>query len=76
MQNMLMQFFTLGGSKVAVSETYFFDIETTLFDHPRYVKCDLGRFRVFFTIFAYCAWGWAGGSQGIGTKPAYAVFHI
>ena len=28
-QNLLMQFFTLGSSKIEVSETYFFDIVIT-----------------------------------------------
>ena len=35
MHNLLMQFFTLGSSKIKVSETYFFDIVTTQYDHPR-----------------------------------------
>ena len=33
-----MQFFTLGSSKIEVLETCFFDIVTTQYDHPRYVK--------------------------------------
>ena len=52
-RNLLMQFFTLGGSKIEVSETYFFDILTTLNDHPRYVRHVLGRIYVFFTLFGY-----------------------
>ena len=72
----VFQFFTLGGSKMEDSKTYFFDIVTTQYDHPRYVKHVLGRIYVFF----YLTWdlgagGGGGGLQGIGTQPAYAVFH-
>ena len=41
LHNLLVQFFTLGSSKVKpfeVLDTYFFDIGTTQNDHPRYVK--------------------------------------
>ena len=72
--NLLMQFFTLDSSKIEVFETCFFDIVITYNDHPRYVKHVLGRIYVFFTLFGY----WVGGggvSQGMGTQPAYAVFH-
>ena len=50
---LLIQFFTLDSSKIKVSETYFFDIVTTQYDHPRYVKHVLGRIYVFFTLFGY-----------------------
>ena len=40
--NLLLQFFTLGSSKMEVSETYSFDIMTTHNDHPSYVKHILG----------------------------------
>ena len=43
-----MQFFTLDSSKIEVFETYFFDIVTTQYDHPSYVKHVLGRIYVFF----------------------------
>ena len=43
-----------------VFETYFFDMETTQYDHPRYVKHVLGRIYVFFTLFGY----WVGGGGG------------
>ena len=51
-----MQFFTplknrKNSSKIEVSETCFFDIVTTQYDHPRYVKHVLGRIYVFFTLF-------------------------
>ena len=36
--SLLMQFFTLGSSKIEVFETDFFDIVTPQYDHPRYVK--------------------------------------
>ena len=68
-----MQFFTLGSSKIEVFETYFFDIVTTQYDHPSYVKHVLCRIYTFFTLFGYQVGG--GVSQGIGTQPAYAVFH-
>ena len=73
--NLLMQFFTLGSSKIEVFETCFFDIVTTQNDHPRYVKHVLGRIYVFFTLLGYQVGGGGGVSQGIGTQPAYAVFH-
>ena len=74
--NLLMQFFTLGSSKMEVFETCFFDIVTTQNDHPRYVKPVLGRIYVFFTPLGYYVRGGGGGSsQGIGAQPAYAVFH-
>ena len=69
-----MQFFTLGSSKIEVSETYFFDIVTTQYDHPRYVKHVLGRNYVFFTLLGIGGGGAGGISQGIGTQPAHAVF--
>ena len=59
-------------------ETYFFDIVTTQYDHPSYVKHVLGRIYVFFTLFGYKAHilGVGGGvSQRIGTQPAHAVYH-
>ena len=51
--NLLMQFFTPDSSKIEVSETCFFDIVTTQYDHPRYVKHVLGRIYVFFTRYGY-----------------------
>ena len=56
--NLLMQLFTLDSSKIEVSETYFFDIVTTQYDPPRYVKHVLGRIYVIFTLFGY----WVGGA--------------
>ena len=73
--NLLMQFFTPDSSKIEVSETSFFDIVTTQYDHPRYVKHVLGRIYVFFTRFGnQVRGGGGGGFQGFGTQPAYAVF--
>ena len=72
--NLLMQFFTLDSSKIEVFETCFFDVVTTQNDHPRYVKHALGCICVFFILFGYEIRG-GGVSQGIGTQPAYAVFH-
>ena len=53
MHNLLMQFFTLGSSKIEVYETYIFDIVITQNDHPRYVKHVLGRIYFVFTSFGY-----------------------
>ena len=47
--NLPMQFFTLGSSKIEVSELYFFGIVTTQYDHPTYVKHVL----VFFICFGF-----------------------
>ena len=52
---------TLVSSKIVVSETYFFDIVITQYDHPRYVKYILGRIYVFFILFGDWAWGGGGG---------------
>ena len=41
--NLLLQFFTLGSSKIEDFETYFFDILITQNDHPSYVQHVLGR---------------------------------
>ena len=49
--NLLMQFFTLGSSKIEVFETCFFYVVTTQYDHPSYVKHVLGRIYMFFTLF-------------------------
>ena len=51
--NLLMQFFTLGSSKLEVFETCFYDVVTTRYVHPSYVKHVLGRIYVFFTLFGY-----------------------
>ena len=51
--NLLMQFFTLGSSKMEVFKTCFFDVVTTQNGHPRYVKHVLGRIYVVFTLFGY-----------------------
>ena len=59
--NLLMQFFTPDSSKIEVFETCFFDIVTTQYDHPRYVKHVLGRIYVFFTRFGNQVRGGLGG---------------
>ena len=73
--NLLMQFCTLGSSGIEVFKTYSYDIVTTQYDHPRYVKHVLGRIYMFVTQFGYWSHGGGGVSQGIGTQPTYAVFH-
>ena len=51
--NLLMQFFTSDSSKIEVFETCFYDIVTTQYDHPSYVKHVLGRIYVFFPLLGY-----------------------
>ena len=51
--NLLMQFLTMGSSKIEVFETCFYDIVTTQYDHPGYVKHVLGRIYMTFTLFGY-----------------------
>ena len=51
--NLLMQFFTLGSSKIEVFKIGFYDIVITYNDHPRYVKHALGCISVFFILFGY-----------------------
>ena len=58
--NLLMQFGTLGSSKIEVLETCFYDIMTTQYDHPRYVKHVLAGIYVFFTRFGYEVGGGGG----------------
>ena len=53
--NLLMQFFTLDSSKMEVFKTCFFDIVTTQYDHPSYLKHVSGRIYMFFTLL-----GWGG----------------
>ena len=55
-----LQFFTLGSSKIEVFETYFYDIVTTRYDHPRCVKHVLGRIYMIFTLFGYQVRGGGG----------------
>ena len=52
-----MQLFTLDNSKMEVFKTCFFDILTTHYDHPTYLKHILGHIYMFFTLFGY----WVGG---------------
>ena len=70
--NLLMQFFTLGSSKIKVFETCFYDIVTLQYDHPSYGKHVLGRIYVFFTLFGY----WAGRGQGGGWSPKGLVHNL
>ena len=51
--NLLMQFFTLGSSKIEVLETFFSDTVITYNDHPSYIKHVLGCIYVFFSLFGY-----------------------
>ena len=51
--NLLMQVFTLDSSKIEVFKTCFFDIGTTHYDEPGYLKHVLGRVYMFFILFGY-----------------------
>ena len=51
--NLLMQFVPLRNSKIKVFETHLYDIVTTQYNHPRYVKHVLGRIYMIFTVFGY-----------------------
>ena len=53
LRSLLMQFFTSDSSKIEVFETCFYDIVTTQYDHPSYVKHVLSRIYVFFILFGY-----------------------
>ena len=71
---LLMRFFTLGGSKVEVSEAYFFDIVTIQNDHPTYTAF-LGQYLcVFHDILGNGSRG-GGVSPRIGTRCNYVVFY-
>ena len=52
--NLLMQFVTMGSSKIEVFETCFFDTVATQNDHPRYVKHVLAGIYVVSTLFWVC----------------------
>ena len=61
--NLLMQFFTLGSSKIEVFETCFFEAVTTCNDHRRYVKHILRRICLCLTQFGcHVQGGWGGGA--------------
>ena len=60
--NLLMQFSSLGSSKMEISETDFFDTLTIQNDQISYVKHVLAPLYVFSTLFG--CWG-EGGSQGV-----------
>ena len=51
--NLLLLLFTLGSSKIEVFETCYYDIVTTRYDQPSYVKHVIGCIYVFFTLFGY-----------------------
>ena len=63
--NLLLQFFTLVTSKIAVFDSYFFHIVTTQNDPATYVKHVSGSIYVFsFTFFGYWLRGGGGGLKG------------
>ena len=57
--------FTLGSSKIEVSQTCFFDIVTTHNDHSARLKHVLGRICVFSTLFGYRVRGVGGVPKGL-----------
>ena len=61
--NLLMQFSSLGSSKMEISESDFFDILAIQNDLISYVKHVLAPLDVFFTLLG-CGGG-VGGSQGV-----------
>ena len=63
-----MRVFTLDSSKMEVFKTCFFDIVTTQYDHPSYLKHVLGRIYMFFTLFGY----WV----GVGRSPKGLVHNL
>ena len=63
--NLPLQFFTLGSSKIEVSETCFFDIRNSRKHHPSHVKQVLGCIYVFFTLFGYWVQGGGGSFKGL-----------
>ena len=72
--DLLMQLFTLGNSKIEVSETYFFDILTAHNDHPNCVKHVLGRIYFFIYptwVLGVCVCGRV--PQGIGTCSFFTL---
>ena len=74
--NLLMQFSSLGSSKMEISETDFFDTLTIQNDHISYVQYVLAPppfFCPFHTI-SVCVWGGGVAPKGFGAQLAYAVF--
>ena len=63
--NLLVQFSSLGRSKMEISETDFFDTSTIQNDQISYVKHVVAPLYVFFTLFG--CWGGGGGlPRGLG----------
>ena len=73
--SLLMQFFSLGSSKMELSETDFFDTLTIQHDQISYITHVLAPLYVFFTLFWFLGEGGGGGGlpRGLG-QPTYAVF--
>ena len=62
--NLLMQFSSLGSSKMEISETDLFDTLTIQNDQISYVKHVSAPLYVFFTLFG--CWGGGGLPRGLG----------
>ena len=63
--NLLMQFFTLGSSKIEVFETCFYDNVTTQYDHPSHVKHVSGHIYTFFSPYLGVRSGGGGSPRGL-----------
>ena len=76
-RNLLMQFSRLSSSKMAISETDFFDTLTIQNDQICYVKHVLAPFYVFFTLFGCCGGGGGGGlPRGLGRNLLMQFSHL
>ena len=69
--NMLMQFFTLGSSKIKISEKYLFDILATHNAHSSYVKHVLGNVYLVFDPTWVFDRGGGGGRGGSPNGPVH-----
>ena len=74
--NLLMQFFTLDSSKMEVFKTCFFDIVTTQYAPPMYLKHALGCIYMFFTLFGYWVGGGGGSPKGMVHNLLMQVFPL
>ena len=72
--HLLMQFSSLGSSKMEFSETDFFDIVTIQNDEISYVKHVLDTFVCFSPYLGVGVWGGGGALKGARAQPAHAVF--
>ena len=72
--NLLMQFSSLGSSKMEISETDVFDTLTIQNDHISYVQYVLAPPPFFCVFHTILVWGGGVAPKGFGAQLAYAVF--